>query len=53
VGVLGTELVSRSRFAFLVKAGSQQIAGHVHEQAEVAGGVLAEGLQKRRDYRAS
>ena len=34
--------------AFLVKGGSQQIVGHVHEQAEVAGGVLAERLQKRR-----
>jgi hypothetical protein len=35
-------------FAFLVKGGSQQVIGHVHEQAEVAGSVLAEGLQKRR-----
>jgi len=30
-----------------VKGRSQQIVAHVHEQAEVAGGVLAEGLQKR------
>ena len=30
------------------EGGSQQVIGHVHEQAQVAGGVLAEGLQKRR-----
>jgi hypothetical protein len=35
-------------FTFLVKSSSQQIISHVHEQAQVAGGMFAKRLQKRR-----
>ncbi len=33
--------------AFLVTGGGQQIVGHIHEQAQVAGGVFAERLDQR------
>jgi hypothetical protein len=53
VGLGSREETSKKSFSsicsrFLVKGGSQQIVRHLHKQAEVAGGVLAEGLQKRR-----
>ena len=33
--------------AFLLRGGGQQVVGHIHEQAQVAGGVFAEGLDER------
>ena len=33
-------------FAFLLAGGGQKIVGHVHEQAQVAGGMFAEGLEQ-------
>ena len=31
---------------FLVEGGGQEFVGHVHEQAEIAGGVLGKGLEQ-------
>ena len=32
--------------AFLVAGGGQEVVGHIHEQAQVAGGMFAEGLEQ-------
>jgi hypothetical protein len=32
--------------AFLLRGGDQQIVRHIHEQAQIAGGMLAEGLDE-------
>lgn len=34
-------------FPFLLRGGHQQIIGHVHQQAQIAGGVFAESLDQR------
>jgi hypothetical protein len=51
IGVQGKNLEAEffvDHIAFLLTGGGQEIVGHVHQQAQVAGGVFTESLNRGR-----